>query len=72
MKRTAKEVYGAGVLFFYYIKWLVLLGLPAMYYGADYKQNIIMNILWLYCLGLIIKDFIVKYVLKKSYCDIKR
>ncbi|MFK5975223.1 MAG: hypothetical protein QM493_01830 [Sulfurovum sp.] len=38
-------------------------------YGLEYKPNIIMDILWLICLGLIIKDIIFRFVLKRSYGD---
>nr|WP_223157422.1 hypothetical protein [Sulfurovum sp. bin170] len=63
-------MYGAGIIFFYYIKWLIFIGLPILYYGLDYKQNIIMDVLWVYCFALITKDFIMRVVLKKRYCDI--
>ena len=71
MKAILKELYGAGVMFFYFIKWFVFIGLPILYYGLDYKQNIIMNILWFYCLILIIKDLVMRFILKKRYCDIE-
>ncbi len=70
MKHFFKELYGTGIIFFYYTKWIIFIGLPILYYGLDYKQNTIMDILWLYCLFLIIKDFIIIIVLKKKYCDI--
>ncbi|NEW59859.1 hypothetical protein GSY74_01070 [Sulfurovum sp. bin170] len=70
MKHLFKELYGAGIIFFYYIKWLIFIGLPILYYGLDYKQNIIMDVLWVYCFALITKDFIMRVVLKKRYCDI--
>ncbi|HGZ70389.1 MAG TPA: hypothetical protein ENK74_03240 [Nitratifractor sp.] len=64
-----KDLYGAGILFFYYVKWFIFLGLPVLYFALDYKQNMILNILWVWCLFLIIKDVIFKFVLKKSHCD---
>lgn len=64
-----KDLYGAGILFFYYVKWIIALGVPTLYYVLDYKDNIIMDILWVWCIILIIKDFIYKFILKKSYCD---
>jgi len=60
MKHLFKELYGAGIIFFYYIKWLIFIGLPILYYGLDYKQNIIMDILWVYSFALITKDFIIR------------
>ena len=70
MKRVIKDFYGAGIIFFYYIKWIIFIGLPILYYGLEYKQNIIMDVLWVYCFALITKDFIMRVVLKKRYCDI--
>jgi len=70
MKHFFKELYGAGIIFFYYIKWLIFIGLPILYYGLDYKQNTIMDVLWVYSFALITKDFIMKVVLKKKYCEI--
>ena len=64
-----KDLYGAGILFFYYVKWLIALGIPVLYYVLDYKDNIIMDILWVWCIILIIKDFVYKFILKKSHCD---
>ena len=64
-----KDLYGAGILFFYYVKWIIALGVPVLYYVLDYKDNIIMDILWVWCIILIIKDFVYKFILKKSYCD---
>ncbi len=70
MKHLLKELYGTSIIFFYYIKWLVFIGLPILYYGLGYKHNTIMDVLWVYCFVLIIKDFIVRVVLKKKYGDI--
>ena len=69
MKHLFKEIYGAGIIFFYYLKWPVFIGWPILYYGLEYKQNSIMSILWVYCFALIIKDFIMRFVLKKRYGD---
>lgn len=70
MQKFFKELYGTGIIFFYYVKWLIFIGLPILYYGLDYKQNIIMDVLWVYCFALITKDFIMRVVLKEKYCDI--
>jgi len=70
MKHFFKELYGAGIIFFYYVKWIIFIGLPILYYGLDYKQNTIMDVLWVYCFALITKDFIMKVVLKKKYCEV--
>ena len=70
MNKLFRELYGAGIIFFYYIKWIIFIGLPILYYGLEYKQNIIMDVLWVYCFALITKDFIMRVVLKKRYCDI--
>ena len=70
MGKLFRELYGAGIIFFYYVKWIIFIGLPILYYGLEYKQNVIMDILWVYCFALITKDFIMRVVLKKRYCDI--
>ena len=67
MQKFFREFYAVGIIFFYYIKWLIIIGLPILYYALDYKQNMIMNILWIYCFALIIKDFVVMVILKKRY-----
>ena len=69
IKTVLKDLYGAGILFFYYAKWFIALGLPVLYFALDYKDNQILDILWVWCIILIIKDFIYKFVLKKSHCE---
>ena len=69
MKRVLKDLYGAGILFFYYAKWFIVIGLPIYYFYLGIKRNIILDILWVWCIILIIKDFIYKFILKNSYCD---
>jgi len=72
MKQILKELYGTGILFFYYMKYIILIGWPLLRFGLEYKDNIIIDILWVYCLILMIKDIIYKFVLKKRYCDSDR
>ena len=69
IKMVLKDLYGAGILFFYYVKWFIAIGLPVLYYVLDYKRNYILDILWIFCIILIIKDLVYKFILKKSYCD---
>ena len=64
-----KEIYGVGILFFYYIKFPLVIGWAILYLAMDYPDNIIMHILCIYCLILIVKDIIYKFILKKSYCE---
>ncbi len=54
MRKVLKDLYGSWILFFHYLKWPIVLGLPILYLNLDYKQNIIMNILWIYCFYLVI------------------
>jgi len=55
MKKTLKELYGVGILFFYFFKWPFFLGYIYMYkHGLN--QNYILIILWFYSLALILKD----------------
>jgi len=69
MQKIFRELYGTGIIFFYYIKWLVFIGLPILYYGLDYKHNTVMDVLWVYCFVLISKDLIVRVIFKEKYCD---
>jgi len=63
--KILKEIYGVGILFFYYMKYIILIGWPLLFYGLEYKPNIIMDILWLFCLALMLKDMIAAFILKK-------
>ena len=65
-----KEIYGVGILFFYYMKYIILIGWPILLFGLDYKPNIIMDLLWVFCLALMTKDLIHRFVFKRRYCDI--
>jgi len=69
VKSILRELYGAGIIFFYYLKYPILIGWPLLRYGLDYPDNIVMNILWVYCFVLMIKDIVYKFILKKSYCS---
>jgi len=60
MKRIIKELYGAGILFFYFFKWPFALGFPYLY-AHGLNHNIILNIIWFYTLFLILKDFVMLY-----------
>ena len=60
IKPFFKKFYGAGIIFFYYIKYPIVIGLPILYYGLGYSHNMIMDILWFFSSLLIIKDLIVK------------
>ena len=66
MKKIAKEIYGVGILFFYYMKYIILVGWPILLYGLEYRPNIIMDMLWLFCLLLMVKDIVFKFILKRS------
>jgi len=55
MKRTFRELYGVGILFFYFFKWPYALGFPFLYFKG-LNQNYILDILWFYTIVLIIKD----------------
>jgi len=66
MKKIAKEIYGVGILFFYYMKYIILIGWPILLYGLEYRPNIIMDMLWLFCLLLMIKDIVFRFILKRS------
>lgn len=69
MSKILKELYGTGILFFYYSKYFILIGWPILLYGLEYKPNLIMDLLWVYSLALMTKDLIMKFVFKKRYCE---
>ena len=52
-----KELYGSAILFFYFLKWPIVVGLPLLYW-QNLDNNPLMNIIWVICLGLIFKDLI--------------
>ena len=60
-----KELYGVGILFFYFFKWPYVLGLPLLY-NNGLADNIILNGLYIYCLFLILKDFYTFYIRMKK------
>ncbi|BCD68889.1 hypothetical protein [Nitratiruptor sp. YY09-18] len=62
IKAFLRHLYGAGILFFYYLKWPVAIGVPVLYLYLHYPRNIFMDLLWLYCVILIIKDFVVMFL----------
>jgi len=66
LKRELRHLWGAAILFFYYLKWPIALGLPLLYFYLHYPRNWILDILWLICIGLIIKDFIVMFLRYKK------
>jgi hypothetical protein len=51
-----KDLYGSAILFFYFLKWPILIGLPLLY-RQGLQDNIILNIIWLFSLFLALKDF---------------
>ncbi len=52
-----KDLYGSGILFFYFLKWPITAGVPLLYWQG-LNNNWFLNVLWLICLALIIKDII--------------
>jgi len=60
MKRTFKELYGVGILFFYFFKWPYFLGFPFLY-NNGLNQNFILDGLWFFAIFLILKDFYMMY-----------
>jgi len=66
-----RHLYGAGILLFYYAKWPILVGWPVMRFVLDYKDNWIIDALWIWCLILVIKDFYILVIKKERYCTAK-
>ncbi len=54
MKKLFRELQGSWILFFHYLKWPMFLWLPSMYLFTDYKNNTILDIVWLYCAYLVV------------------
>jgi len=55
-----------------YIRLIILIGVPVLYYVFHARQNIIIDVLWLYAFAMLSKDFIMKVILKKKYCSIDK
>lgn len=68
MKKTLMDLYGTWILFFHYLKWPVVIGLPILYMEMDYKRDMVMDILWVYCLYLVLESLYKRFVLKQK-CD---
>ena len=59
-----KKLYGSLLLFLYFLKIPMLIGLPMMYY-IGLKDNYILDIVWLMMLALVIKDIAV--IIQKKF-----
>ncbi len=70
MKKTLLDLYGTWILFFHYLKWPMVVGLPILYLEMDYERNIIMDVLWVYCLYLVIISLYQRFIVKKR-CNSK-
>jgi hypothetical protein len=60
MKKILRELYGSGILFFYFFKWPYFLVFPYLY-NNSLDNNYMLNILWFFTAGLIFKDFYYMY-----------
>ncbi len=58
MKKFFNEFRGVWILFFYYIKIPIAIGLPCLYIFTDYKNNYILDTVWLYCIYLLVEDIV--------------
>ena len=65
MKQTMRELYGVGILFFYFFKWPYFLGFPFLY-EKGLNDNFILNSLWFLSVFLILKDFSLFYKRSKN------
>jgi hypothetical protein len=60
-----KQLYGVGILFFYFLKWPIAVGYPyLLLHGL--QNNYIIDVLWLYSIFLILKDFYMLYKKRKT------
>ncbi len=60
--RELRHLYGALILFFYYMKWPILIGWPLLYFYLDFEDNLYMDILWAISLVLALKDIALMFV----------
>jgi len=70
MKKVLKDLHGSWILFFHYLKWPIFLGLPVLYYDLEYKHNLFMDVIWVYCFYLVLESFyrMYKYRGQKKSC----
>ena len=61
MKKILRELQGSWILFFHYLKWPIFLGLPILYFDLNYKNNIVMDVIWVYCFYLVIESLYQMY-----------
>ena len=68
MRKTLRDLYGTWILFFHYVKWPILFGLPVLYLQMGYAHNIVMDILWVYSLWLVAEELWRRFV-SGTYCS---
>ena len=51
-----KAIYGSLIMFFYFLKWPIAIGLPILHFAYGLKLNYFLIAFWLLCIGLILKD----------------
>ncbi|NOQ30464.1 MAG: hypothetical protein GQ570_05000 [Helicobacteraceae bacterium] len=67
-----KELYGTLIIFFYFIKYPLVIFLPVGYIYLGYENNTIMNVLWLTSLILILKDWFFPYKKPDNCLGVKK
>lgn len=66
MNKLWRDLKGSWILFFYYIKWPILIGMPILYLELDYDRNTTMDILWIYSLYLVLVDAYKRFIKKEK------
>ena len=56
MKQLSRELYGSLILFFYFLKWPIVIGYPLFIFKLGLHENYIIDVVWLVSLVLIFKD----------------
>ena len=64
LPKEVRLIYASLIAFFYFFKWIFIVGIPTLYFYLDYERHIVLTILWWVSLALIVKDFVV--VIKKK------
>ena len=52
------------------LQFILLVAIPILYLIINIETNIILDILWVISFAQLTKEFIVKILFKKRYCDI--
>jgi len=61
-----KQLYGMLIIFFYFVKYPIVIYVPLSYYVLKFPSNWVMNVLWVVSVVLILKDIFFPHDKEKS------